>query len=175
MSDDDGPITVPDELSLPPPGAWPTELEHARSAKRLAFALACGLTIIMDLTAVTLLLEMRGNAFRTIVTSTAYAHWFMPVFLLVIAAQVPFLVSLLRGSNRWHGWGVVLSSLAGFAGGMTWLMAAAVGLHLDYGWYIVTLVLFGFADIGFGFLLAVSRNHKLLRELQGLPGARHAE
>lgn len=163
------PPTVPEELALPPPSKRPplSELEHAHLATRLAFLLACCVILIINTVPLALIDEIRPTAIGAIAKASKWPQPFWMTFLGATIGVVPFVASLAFWPRcRWRRHATVLAALASFSAGMAWVMLAAFANYLDFGMYVVVLALHGVANLGFGFVLALSRNHELLRELQ---------
>lgn len=162
-------ITVPLELSLPPPitKAYKTELEQVHQASRLAWTNFTLLLLLVNLGPPLLIPDWTDSAMKRIALVTELPDVFFGAYLLSIVLMAPFVfMTIFLPRCRWRrtvNFGAAVGGLIAFA---AWGLLGGMSLGLDFGNYSFLLFLTAAANLSFAFTLALSRNHEVLREVQ---------
>lgn len=162
------PVTVPAELTTPPPESKPpkSEVEHMRDAVRLSFAITTLVMLGINIVPEVLIPNWVGSLLKSSAIVTGYPTVMLCMFIASLALATPFLViqiispdcSWRQCFTRWATYGHLL-------GGLAWAAMALLSDGLDKGAYGIVLWLNAILNLAFAFALGLSANHELLRDL----------
>ena len=176
------PVTVPVELTLPPPSDRPPKSaeELAHLAARFAFVCACFAMADTNIVPITVI----GNHIKTAIGTTAiltgHPQIVLTAFWLSLLLSMPFLITQFspfhRPKNewliRWHRftirWQMTfrrIAMLGYLIGGIAWCVLAWRSWGLDIGNYNLALWSHTIINLAFARILASSINHELLRQI----------